>query len=151
VKCIVNRRSLTRRLFACTNHIHASLVARELGFKTVLEPAAKVNYLAFSPTHLPIFLYFGGGWSHDAGESSIRAFCEPVGHHRRRTLFRRYPEISGSAPVPGGSGPALSPRFADFAGTDAGRRPEANLDRRDGLALLKGLRGARLLRIDEAH
>ena len=60
-------------------HIHASLVARELGYKTFLEPAAKVNYLAFVPYSLADLPVFRWRWSADAGESSIRAFANRWG------------------------------------------------------------------------
>ena len=60
-------------------HIHASLVARSLGYKTFLEPAAKVNYLAFVPYTLCDLPLFRQRWSEEAGESSIRAFANRWG------------------------------------------------------------------------
>jgi GT2 family glycosyltransferase len=60
-------------------HIHASLAARELGYKTFFEPAARVNYLAFFPYSLADLSVFRWRWSLDAGESSIRAFANRWG------------------------------------------------------------------------
>jgi hypothetical protein len=56
-------------------HIHASLVARRLGLKTWLEPAAQITYLAFAPYLLADLPLFRRRWSVEAGESSIRAFA----------------------------------------------------------------------------
>jgi GT2 family glycosyltransferase len=57
-------------------HIQASLVARELGYTTFLEPAAQVNYLAFFPYLLADLSNFRWRWSLEAGEASIRGFVK---------------------------------------------------------------------------
>jgi GT2 family glycosyltransferase len=84
--CMLMRREVFRapsvfdETIVCVHeHIHASLVARELGYKTFLEPAAKVNYLAFVPYSLADLPVFRWRWSHHAGESSIRAFANRWG------------------------------------------------------------------------
>jgi GT2 family glycosyltransferase len=84
--CMLMRREVFRdplifdETIVCVHeHIHASLVAGELGYKTVLEPAAKVNYLAFFPYTLADLSNFRWRWSLEAGEASIRAFAKRWG------------------------------------------------------------------------
>lgn len=84
--CMLMRREVFRapsvfdEAIVCVHeHIHASLAARALGYKTFLEPAAKVNYLAFVPYSLADLPIFRWRWSFDAGESSIRAFAKRWG------------------------------------------------------------------------
>jgi transposase-like protein len=60
-------------------HIHASLTARSLGYPTYLEPEAKIVYLAFYPYLLPELPVYRRRWSHEAGESSLRAFAKRWG------------------------------------------------------------------------
>ena len=57
-------------------HIHASLVARDMGYKTFVEPAAQVIYLSDAPYSLSDLDMFRQRWSHEAGERSIRAFAK---------------------------------------------------------------------------
>ncbi len=84
--CMLMRREVFRapatfdeKIVCVHEHIHAGLVARELGFKTVLEPAAKVNYLAFFPYSLSDLSLFRWRWSREAGENSIGAFAKRWG------------------------------------------------------------------------
>lgn len=84
--CMMMRREVYRapsifdeNIVCVHEHIHASLVARELGFKTILEPAAQVNYLAFFPYSLADLSLFRWRWSLEAGESSIRGFADRWG------------------------------------------------------------------------
>src|SRR5690242_1108843 len=84
--CMLMRREVFRapsvfdESIVCVHeHIHASLVARELGYKTFLEPAAKVTYLALAPYSLADLSVFRWRWSDDAVESSIRAFANRWG------------------------------------------------------------------------
>ena len=81
--CMMMRREVYRapsvfdeNIVCVHEHIHAGLVAREMGYKIFVEPAAKVNYLAFFPyslTDLPLFRW---RWSLEAGEKSIRSFTD---------------------------------------------------------------------------
>jgi len=64
------------RIVCVHEHIHADLIARELGYKIFVEPAAKVNYLAFFPYSLADLPLFRWRWSLEAGEDSIGAFAE---------------------------------------------------------------------------
>jgi GT2 family glycosyltransferase len=57
-------------------HIHASLVARTLGYKTYVEPAARVTYLSDAPYSLTDLDIFRWRWSAEAGERSIQAFAK---------------------------------------------------------------------------
>jgi GT2 family glycosyltransferase len=64
------------RIVCVHEHIHASLVARAMGYKTYFEPTAQVTYRVAAPysfSDLPIFRH---RWSSVACESSIRAFAE---------------------------------------------------------------------------
>lgn len=60
-------------------HIHASLVAREMGFETWLEPQSRVNYLAFSPWQLADLPEFRQRWNIKSGESSLKSFMHRWG------------------------------------------------------------------------
>jgi len=84
--CMLMRREVFRapavfdEAIVCVHeHIHAGLVARGLGYKIFLEPAAKVNYLAFFPYSLADLPLFRWRWSLEAGESSIRGFADRWG------------------------------------------------------------------------
>lgn len=61
-------------IFCVHEHIHASLVASKLGYDTWLEPAARVNYLAFSPWCIGDIPRFRRRWSLAAAERSLRRF-----------------------------------------------------------------------------
>lgn len=81
--CMLMRREVFRapaifdeNIVCVHEHIHAGLVARDLGFKIFLEPAAQVNYLAFFPYSLADLSLFRWRWSLEAGESSIRSFAD---------------------------------------------------------------------------
>lgn len=56
-------------------HVHASLVAHELGYRTWMEPAARVNYLAKAPWRLMDLPLARRRWSRAAGEASLRRFA----------------------------------------------------------------------------
>jgi hypothetical protein len=60
-------------------HIHASLVARQLGHKTWFEPEARVVYLAHAPYRFSDLPLFRRRWSHEAGEASLSAFARRWG------------------------------------------------------------------------
>ena len=65
---------------ACAHeHIHASQVARALGFATWSEPQARVCYLAMAPYRFSDLPLFRRRWSHDAGERSLKAFARRWG------------------------------------------------------------------------
>jgi hypothetical protein len=61
-------------IVALHDHIHASLIAKGLGFDTWLEPKARVNYLAFAPWDLGSLPRFRQRWSQEAGERSLQKF-----------------------------------------------------------------------------
>lgn len=56
-------------------HIHASLLARELGYETWLEPLAKVNYLAFMRWHIEELADFRQRWNVVTAEDSLKGFA----------------------------------------------------------------------------
>lgn len=56
-------------------HIHASLLARELGYETWFEPASRVLYLAFLPWRLDEVDEFRRRWDREAGERSLARFA----------------------------------------------------------------------------
>lgn len=81
--CMLMRREVFRakdafddRIACVHEHIHASLVAREMGYKTFLEPTSQVTYLVSAPYAFSDLPVFRRRWSPDACDSSIRAFCE---------------------------------------------------------------------------
>lgn len=55
-------------------HIHASLVARQLGYSTWMEPAARVFYAAQSPWRLGDLPALRRRWSSEAAEQSLCRF-----------------------------------------------------------------------------
>lgn len=57
-------------------HIHASLLARELGYATWMEPATRVFYLARKPWRLGELPMLRDRWSPAAAEQSIQHFAE---------------------------------------------------------------------------
>lgn len=80
--CMMMRREVFRdpRVFdpeiVCVHeHIHASLLARELGYETWLEPASRVLYLAFSPWRPDELTKFRWRWDREAGERSLARFA----------------------------------------------------------------------------
>jgi glycosyltransferase involved in cell wall biosynthesis len=80
--CMLMRREVFRdpRVFdddiCCVHeHIHASLVARELGYATWVEPASRVLYLAFAPWRLGELPLLRKRWDREAGERSIQHFA----------------------------------------------------------------------------
>lgn len=56
-------------------HIHASLVAKEMGYGTWFEPDAKVNYLAFSPWLTHELEEFRRRWAIATAQSSLQHFA----------------------------------------------------------------------------
>ena len=56
-------------------HIHASLVARQLGYDTWMEPAARVFYFARSPWHFGDLPDLRRRWSGPSAERSLRRFA----------------------------------------------------------------------------
>ncbi|MEO6422957.1 MAG: glycosyltransferase, partial [Candidatus Nitrotoga sp.] len=57
-------------------HIDAALAAKRLGYSTYMEPASRVNYLAFADFLLEDLPIFRLRWSLEAGEQSILTFCK---------------------------------------------------------------------------
>lgn len=60
-------------------HIDAALTATRLGFPVYMEPAARVNYLAFAGLLLEDLPLFRSRWSPVAGEQSIQNFAKKWG------------------------------------------------------------------------
>ncbi|CAG9931710.1 glycosyltransferase [Candidatus Nitrotoga arctica] len=60
-------------------HIDAALAAKRLGYATYMEPAARVNYLAFADFLLEDLPIFRLRWSREAGEQSILNFAKKWG------------------------------------------------------------------------
>ena len=84
--CMLMRREVYRaaeifddRIVCVHEHIHASLVAREMGYKTFVEPAARVVYRVSAPYAFSDLGVFRRRWSSQACNSSIRAFSERWG------------------------------------------------------------------------
>ncbi len=57
-------------------HIHATLRAKELGYETWFEPAARVNYLAFVPWQVGELPALRSRWDFDAAERSLEEFAK---------------------------------------------------------------------------
>jgi Glycosyl transferase family 2 len=84
--CMLMRREVFRapeifddRIVCVHEHIHASLIARAMGYKTFIEPAARVTYLVSAPYAVSDLPVFRRRWSSQACESSIRAFADRWG------------------------------------------------------------------------
>jgi len=60
-------------------HIDAALAAKRLGYSTYMEPASRVNYLAFADFKLEDLPIFRLRWSREAGEQSILNFAKKWG------------------------------------------------------------------------
>ena len=60
-------------------HIDAALAAKRLGYSTYMEPASRVNYLAFADFLLEDLPIFRLRWSREAGEQSILNFAKKWG------------------------------------------------------------------------
>lgn len=80
--CMLVRRELVRDgvvpdpdIVCVHEHIDASIAARQKGFATWFEPAARVTYLAGAEYRLTDLPFYRLRWSRDAGEASIAAFC----------------------------------------------------------------------------
>jgi hypothetical protein len=80
--CMLMRKALFREpavfdeeILCVHEHIHASLIARRLGYKTWFEPEAQVCYLALAPYRFSDLPLFRWRWSHEAGEQSLAAFA----------------------------------------------------------------------------
>ena len=57
-------------------HIHASMLARELGFETWFEPESRVNYLAFAPWQIGELHDLRARWDFATAEQSLEAFAK---------------------------------------------------------------------------
>ena len=84
--CMLMRREIYRspevfhdRIVCVHEHIHASLVARAMGYKTFVEPAARVTYRVSAPYAFSDLAVFRRRWSSQACDTSIRAFSERWG------------------------------------------------------------------------
>lgn len=60
-------------------HIHASMLAREMGFETWFEPTSEVNYLALAEWHVGEVEDFRARWDFSAAESSLAHFARRWG------------------------------------------------------------------------
>ena len=60
-------------------HIDTSLTARQQGFQTFVEPAARVLYLGLSEYLLEDLPFFRERWSDGEGEANIAVFCKKWG------------------------------------------------------------------------
>lgn len=67
---------LDRSIYCVHEHIDTALSARRMGLEVYFEPAAKVNYLAFSDYRLDDLEYFRQRWSPLAAQESIARFCQ---------------------------------------------------------------------------
>ena len=156
--CMLMRREVFRapsvfdETIVCVHeHIHASLVARELGYKTFLEPAATVNYLAFVPYSLADLSLFRWRWSVDAGESSIRAFADRWGVIDDERSFGSVRAFLDQHRVD------VDPVRASLQDSPASKTPMQESDLRQTLtglmelALLRGYSARDLERIEAAH
>jgi len=81
--CLLARTALLRDHDLISNdvlfvheHIDLSLRARELGFETWFEPAARVTYLALPPRRLQDLAFFQWRWSEAGCEASLAAFAK---------------------------------------------------------------------------
>ena len=84
--CMLMRREVFRapdifdeRIVCVHEHIHASLVARAMGYKTYCDPTARVTYLVVAPYSLADLPVFRRRWSFEACESSIQSFARRWG------------------------------------------------------------------------
>ncbi|MEO7635781.1 MAG: glycosyltransferase [Sphingomicrobium sp.] len=57
-------------------HIHASMLAREMGFETWFEPASRINYLAFAPWRVGELDALRTRWDYAAAEDSLSHFAQ---------------------------------------------------------------------------
>lgn len=60
-------------------HIHAALTASRLGYSIYMEPASRVNYLAFADFMLEDLSLFRLRWSPESGNQSIQHFAQKWG------------------------------------------------------------------------
>ncbi len=80
--CLLMRREVVQNpdtfdhgIVCVHEHIHASLVANQLGYATWMEPAARVFYLAMAPWHLGELPNLRRRWAGPAAERSLRRFA----------------------------------------------------------------------------
>jgi hypothetical protein len=57
-------------------HIHASMLARELGYETWFEPESKVAYLAFAPWHVGELEMLRRRWDYAEADDSMAGFAK---------------------------------------------------------------------------
>lgn len=57
-------------------HIHASMLARELGYETWFEPGSRINYLAFAPWQVGELDALRARWDFATAEDSLTRFAE---------------------------------------------------------------------------
>ncbi|MEQ1742231.1 MAG: glycosyltransferase [Candidatus Nitrotoga sp.] len=70
---------LDDEIISVSEHIDAALAAKRLGYSTYMEPASRVNYLAFTDFLLGDLPIFRLRWSREAGEQSILNFANKWG------------------------------------------------------------------------
>jgi len=84
--CLLMRREVysaegmfDRDIVTVHEHIHASLLAREMGYETWLEPGSKVKYLSFSPWLTGECADFRHRWDLSTAEDSLTHFASRWG------------------------------------------------------------------------
>lgn len=70
---------LDKEIISVNDHIDVSLAAKRLGYSTYMEPASRVNYIAFADYLLGDLPIFRLRWSREAGEQSILNFAKKWG------------------------------------------------------------------------
>ncbi|CAH1906403.1 TPR_REGION domain-containing protein [Candidatus Nitrotoga sp. HW29] len=70
---------LDDKIISVNDHVDVSLAAKRLGYSTYMEPASRVNYLAFADFLLGDLPIFRLRWSREAGEQCILHFAKKWG------------------------------------------------------------------------
>jgi glycosyltransferase involved in cell wall biosynthesis len=70
---------LDDEIISVNDHVDVSLVAKRLGYATYMEPASRVNYIAFADFLLGDLSIFRLRWSREAGEQCILHFAKKWG------------------------------------------------------------------------
>ncbi len=111
-------------------HIHASMLARELGYETWFEPDSRVTYLAFAPWQASELKPSRERWNHDQAMSSLAAFARRwsiIDDDQYRMSIRQFLNVHA------GHTDLLDPRAA------AAMRRERTMTRADHQQTLTGL------------
>ncbi|RFC36390.1 MAG: Glycosyltransferase, GT2 family [Candidatus Nitrotoga sp. LAW] len=70
---------LDDEIISVNDHVDVSLAAKRLGYSTYMEPASRVNYIAFADFLLGDLSIFRLRWSREAGEQCILHFAKKWG------------------------------------------------------------------------